>query len=84
MTTVRIPDDITEALKAKTGRGQSVTGLIEVVLRQYLDDGALRAPAWRAAAPAAPRPTAQDTCPPHPPGRILDGICMACGRAASR
>ena len=85
-TTIRIDDDVNDALKAAAARrkGISATKLANELLKQGLG---LAVPATAGAArPARARPRRhlEDTpsCPPHPPGRIINGTCMACGGKA--
>lgn len=93
MATVRIPDDLNDRLKAAAAKaGQSVTAYVLAACEQRLTGTAPAPPAPAARTATAKRPgarvsRARQTGPascPHPAGRRIDGVCMACGSKPAR
>lgn len=95
MATVRVADDVNVALKAMAAAdpaGRSVTQIVDDVLRHHVGlatTGPDPAPAARARASVgrpraraarAPRdPALAGQKCPHPVGRRIGNMCMACG-----
>lgn len=90
MATVRIGDDVNDALKARAtapGEDRSVTQLVDEALRQYVGLAPIGTPAPRARAASLGRPRARAARPtsqaaakcPHPIGRRIGNQCAACG-----
>ena len=91
-------DDLLKAAKDRDPNGWSATKIANEVMRRGLAEWAATpaptapvpaAPAPPAPGPAAtgrrrrpPEPAVTTKCVVHPPGRVLDGMCMVCGGKA--
>jgi hypothetical protein len=74
---VRISDETAQAIDQARGSQPRSAWLLDLIAP------ALGEPVYTKSQPGKKRNTESETCPPHPKGRVLKGLCYRCGMPAS-